>query len=45
MILEEFSSACLGWPGGKKTPNLDIRCQNKLGKESPKLRLNLPKYF
>lgn len=31
--------------GGKKAPNLDVGCQNKLSKESPTLRLDLPKYF
>lgn len=30
---------------GKKTLNLDIGCQNKMGKESPKLRLSFPKDF
>jgi hypothetical protein len=34
-----------GASGGKKTLTLDTRCQNKLSKEPPKLRLNLPKYF
>lgn len=31
--------------GGKKASNLDVGCQNKLSKESPKFRLDLPKHF
>ena len=31
--------------GSKKTRDLNMGCQNKLSKESPKLRLDLPKNF
>lgn len=31
--------------GGKKTQDLNVGCQNKLDKESPKLRLDLPKHY